>query len=414
MLLLFAALSALLVSADPIVFTQTPKAGPSRIAVLAQDGSVNILSKDFYAAADPEVYFDGTKILFAAQRQKSDRWQIFEMNADGSGVHQITQGSLDCRQPVYQSRVFTLDEPKPWDQVAYVSGGSLHSVKLDGSEHQQLTYTATEDSHPLVLPDGRMIYASQGKLFGVNLDGTDYGLFAPVNGRGAAVTDDGGVVVAEAGKLAWLSQDRPLHSYRALTAATDGIFQTPSWLPGGAVLAARKTNGTFSLVRFDPTTRKAAQVFGSPEFDSTQPKVLRARPLPDGRGSVVEPKDPTATLYCLSAFTTDQPAVVNAKSAKIVRIVAGTAAQPKTLGEAPLEDDGSFHLTIPANTPVRVQLLDAKGALLRSSSWIWARNREKRGCIGCHEDRELSPENREAKAVIKKAVPMPTHTGVTK
>jgi hypothetical protein len=30
---------------------------------------------------------------------------------------------------------------------------------------------------------------------------------------------------------------------------------------------------------------------------------------------------------------------------------------------------------------------------LRSCGWIWAKNREPRGCIGCHEDRELVPEN---------------------
>ena len=31
--------------------------------------------------------------------------------------------------------------------------------------------------------------------------------------------------------------------------------------------------------------------------------------------------------------------------------------------------------------------------------WIWAKNHESRGCIGCHEDGELAPDDRFAKAL---------------
>ncbi|MBL0157676.1 MAG: hypothetical protein IPP47_11320 [Bryobacterales bacterium] len=399
---LLLAFSALALPTAPIVFTQTRGAEPPRLALLSPAGQVRILSQGFHSATDPEVYFDGTRILFAAKRTQADPFQIFEMNADGAAVRQITHSATDCRQPVYQSRIFTLDEPLPWDQVAYVSNGSLHSVKLDGSAHQQLTFTPTQDLDPLILPDGRMIYASQSRLFGVNLDGTDYALFLDRAGRTPAVTANREVVFVQPnGSLAAVHLDRPLFTYRPLTTA--GIFHSPAGLPDGRLLAARKTTATFGLVRFDPKTKIATSVFDSPEYDDTQPRLVAPRELPDGRGSVVDERVPTAHLYCQSVFTSDQPKM--AKAAKKVRLVTATS----TLGEADLEDDGSFHLQIPANQAVKVQLLDAKGELLRSSSWIWARNKENRGCIGCHEDPELSPDNREAKAVIKKAVPM--HAG---
>ena len=38
------------------------------------------------------------------------------------------------------------------------------------------------------------------------------------------------------------------------------------------------------------------------------------------------------------------------------------------------------------------RLLDADGMGLRSCTWIWVRNNEPRGCIGCHEDGELTPD----------------------
>ena len=36
---------------------------------------------------------------------------------------------------------------------------------------------------------------------------------------------------------------------------------------------------------------------------------------------------------------------------------------------------------------------------LRTSAWIWAKNKENRGCIGCHEDGERTPENVFAQAL---------------
>ena len=54
-----------------------------------------------------------------------------------------------------------------------------------------------------------------------------------------------------------------------------------------------------------------------------------------------------------------------------------------------VEEDGSFNLEVPANTPIELQLLDDDGMALRRCGWIWAKNHEPRGCIGCHEDGEL-------------------------
>ena len=48
----------------------------------------------------------------------------------------------------------------------------------------------------------------------------------------------------------------------------------------------------------------------------------------------------------------------------------------------------------PASTPIQLQVLDDRGLALRSCGWIWARNHQAQGCIGCHEDPELTPPNR--------------------
>jgi hypothetical protein len=80
----------------------------------------------------------------------------------------------------------------------------------------------------------------------------------------------------------------------------------------------------------------------------------------------------------------------------------------RTLGEAPVEKDGSFHIEVPAGVPLRFELLDGRGAeVARQDSWTWVMPREWRGCIGCHEDREMVPPNLMADAFTKPAVRLP-------
>ncbi len=77
----------------------------------------------------------------------------------------------------------------------------------------------------------------------------------------------------------------------------------------------------------------------------------------------------------------------------------------RLLGVAPVAPDGSFHLRVPAETPLTFQLLDEHSVALRTQqAWTWVMGNENRGCIGCHEDPELSPPNRMVTAVIEPPV----------
>jgi hypothetical protein len=69
------------------------------------------------------------------------------------------------------------------------------------------------------------------------------------------------------------------------------------------------------------------------------------------------------------------------------------------LGEVPVNGDGSFKALVPANTPVRLQLIDKYGMALATNPsspggdtasepvWIQGRAGESRVCGGCHESR---------------------------
>jgi len=59
----------------------------------------------------------------------------------------------------------------------------------------------------------------------------------------------------------------------------------------------------------------------------------------------------------------------------------------RMLGTVPVEDDGSFSFTAPANTPLAIQPLDEEGASLAlMRSWIVGMPGERLACNGCHED----------------------------
>jgi hypothetical protein len=79
-------------------------------------------------------------------------------------------------------------------------------------------------------------------------------------------------------------------------------------------------------------------------------------------------------------------------------------APRRILGEVPVAPDGSFNIEVPAGAPVELQLVDESGLALRSCGWIGTHNHFNQGCIGCHEDPELTPENLMVDALTRPSV----------
>jgi hypothetical protein len=372
------------------------------------------------------------------------------MKADGTAARQITCGKAGARQPVYQSTVYTITPTnvEPWVQVAFVGENpgerneagvapntSLWSCKTDGTALRRLTFNLSNDRDPAILPDGRMVYAgwlrSPGRepadrvaLLGVNEDGTDYQTYAGDQGlrakRMPAPTAGGLVVYVEAdrieedgaGRLASVSQVRPLHTYRSLTGEGDGLFRAPSPLPDGRVLVAwRPATGSelFAIHRFDPATGAREKVFGETGWQSVQAKLVAPRPMPDARSSVVRDDDPEGKLYTIDVGIQAPGQALPKGTVKSVRVVEGVPATTnrpvvrRLLGDVEVADDGSYQVQIPANTPVQIEILDASGTALRTSAWLWVRNHAAQGCVGCHEDPERTPPNRLMKALSSPA-----------
>jgi len=63
----------------------------------------------------------------------------------------------------------------------------------------------------------------------------------------------------------------------------------------------------------------------------------------------------------------------------------------ESLGTVPVAADGRAAFTIPSETPIQLQALDASGkAILTMRSFIYAQQGEIQGCVGCHEQKNRS------------------------
>jgi hypothetical protein len=409
----------------------------------------------FHSASDPDVSFDGQRFLFSGKEKASDPWNIFEMAIDGTQIRQITRDAGNCRSPKYQSTLYTIVSTEPWYQITFISDKAgqlneassetathLYSCKLDGSEIRRLTFNVSSDVDPFLMDDGRILFSSwqrstlvrgsRGRvsLFALNIDGTDLAIFSGDEGLPIKLmpctTPEGLAVFVEsnhlpwdgAGRLASVKLRRNLHSYRSLTENGEGLFHSPSPFEDGRVLVSRRSSDgsdTHGIFDFDPNSGVATPIYDDPKYHDIQPKLVSPRKEPDGRSSVVNTDDPNGQLYGLNVYHTDLERQDWMPSGTVRRIrllegvpfrkgphgTRGSVASKRLLGEIPVQQDGSFFAEIPANIPVQIQTLDENGMALRTCSWIWVKNREKRGCIGCHEDGELTPENRLVQAAEK-------------
>lgn len=413
----------------------------SRLVHLGADGSQSVLTPDFVGACGPSVSFDGRELLFAGQKSVTGSWQVWRMELGTGNAVQITDRPGNAFAPVWVGALFHLDDEIPTRRIAYLATGTtkrrtpaLYISNLDGSDELRISFTPEGVLAPDVLPNGRIVYPAFGRpdgsgtsLMGLNIDGTDLAVFAdphdsPRYPHAVRAGSDGKVYFVEAvgealhgGALASVSLRRPLRSRKVIANTEAGLFLDPAPMSDGSLLASftGRESGIYELVRLDPETGRIIEtVHRSEEFHVLDAHELAPRPMVPGRSTVVDTNKDTGVFFCLSSHITDRPSLLHLRDggASRLRVIEyhkqdDPPMTERVLGEVQVESDGSFHIEVPAQTPLRFQLLDAEGIILgEQCSWTWVMPREWRGCIGCHEDREMVAPNILAEAVVKPAV----------
>ena len=294
-------------AARRIVFTQIPlgteEGAPASFGarpegarlVMLEDGETRVLTKEFESACDPDLSFDGTRVLFSGKRGAADRWNIWEMGLDGGRPRQITSDLGDCGEPAYLAMASvtppTFEEKVRW--VAFTSTapealngegtGPLTSlyvtntspIKDRGTVVWRTTYGLGGDISPTVLSDGRVLFSSwQRDAFGlmtITWDGDNLNPFygnheGPVMKTMACEMPDRRALVfvesegEEGGRLVQVSFRRPLYTHEALSRG-DGLYRTPHTSPDGGLLVSytAEEEGNYGIYAFDVDAGRPGQ-----------------------------------------------------------------------------------------------------------------------------------------------------------
>ena len=151
-----------------------------------QSGELTILLDDPTGGVrDPQLNYDGDRILFAYRRGNTEHFHLHEMAVDGTGLRQLTDGPHDDIEPTYLPDgdiVFCSSRCNGWVACWKVPVAILYRCDGDGRNVRMFSSNAVTENTPSVLPDGRLLYTrweyndrSQlcyHHLWTVNLDGT--------------------------------------------------------------------------------------------------------------------------------------------------------------------------------------------------------------------------------------------------
>jgi len=433
-----------------------------------------------------EASYDGRRLLFSrCDDRLGTGFHVCEINADGTGFRQLTDGNCNDVDPCYlpDGRIaFSSDRSGHHEYYHQERSRNLYAMEGDDSHIRRLTFNPNQDYDPLVLSDGRIAYTSyrfygqdgsgdiyqrgsdlnriETQLRSINPDGTGDGLiygaqrgsfYVPLRPMPDSLQDSGasyvrggsdhiGVAVSwvrelsghrlvcvtpagltllepEADPLACevpffpevvnLAGGERVYIYRHDELNPVGRCTSPYPADEGRLFVAYapwydSSYSAYGLYLFDMDTRELALVYDDPTVSDVDPVALVPRPVPPR----IEPNvadrggQATGTILCLSVFNSDLP--YDHQAVRYVRLLgvtlmaqttnANAAFESHVLGTIPLQADGSFKVEVPADRPVRFQLLDAEGNVrLHETEFNYVRGGEVTSCQGCHEAKGTTP-----------------------
>ena len=167
--------------------------GPLKTIDLARNGETRVVADPGPEGRirDPDVHFDGKRIVFSMRKNIRDNYHLYEINADGTGLKALTsaEGIFDI-DPLYlpdDSILFTSSREPKYCMCNIHIMGNLYRMEADGANIHQIGKSTLMEGHGSLLPDGRVIYYrweyvdrnfgnAQG-LWTANPDGTSHALY---------------------------------------------------------------------------------------------------------------------------------------------------------------------------------------------------------------------------------------------
>jgi hypothetical protein len=453
--LLYGAAAILLAGCHPeapegsLVLTQTPVGAQppeaatvldvryppgSRVVLLVppfRPDTVRELSRGLVAAGDPCVSWDGRWVYFTGKSSDGAEWQIYRVNTGGGKPESVTGapgGAMDPAIAAHEELIFSSPVPKAGPQGTSPTPAALYG-QIPGQAPGRLTFGQDSADGATVLRDGRVLFVSAEPrdnlhaprhlcLFTINNDGTEVTAYACqddgvdwirrprelADGRIAFLADG----TEEPGPMGWAECVRsaaPFATRGSLFPFRSAGCLSVEPLSKDALLVCAETSGWIgrSMIANAAVFRIAAgasglgaPLFDDPQWNSIEATPVAARAEPAGHTSAVMPGASHGTLLCLDVNdSSDRAAGRSPAPAAGLRVFAlAGSGELRSVGEVPVDSDGSVIVQLPADMPLGFDTLDAGGHALRHQpAALWLRPGENRACVGCHEPRNHSPRD---------------------
>lgn len=402
------------------IYTETPqyraravRTGEDRfpagaVLKLVSGGRTTPLAPAMAASADACVSFDGKRVLFAGKRTKKGLWQIWEQTLAGGKPRCVITAAGDAIRPFYL----------PGERIVYAvrttRGFELETAAADGSRRLRLSYAPGNYVACDVLRDGRVLFegphpaVGQGHdLYTVYTDGSGVETVRCDHGpdRHGGREFSSGDIVFESAQRLWRFTSALARGVE-IPAPAGEIAGAGAEVPGAWLLAYRPDpRARFALFKWAGGKSAPEQVTASARTHAVQPVPVLPRPVPKIHPSSLGKRE-GANVLCLNVYVARRPPPADSVAA--VRVWAqDDAGLPAALGQAPVERDGSFYVQVPADRPIRFELLDRLGKIVAGErGWYWMRRGEQRVCVGCHAGPEQAPENATPAVLLRSTDPV--------
>lgn len=405
-------------------------------------GQVETLLDDPQGAVrDPQVNYDGLKILISYRPGGTDHYHLYELNLADQQLTQLTSGPYDDIEPTYLpdgSIMFCSSRSNRWVNCWYSQVATLFRCDSDGQHIHPISANIEHDNTPWPLQDGRVIYlrweyvdrsrVAFHHLWTANPDGTNQTVFygnmhpdtvmidaKPIPGRDSqvvAIFSPGHGKKEHMGRVTLVTSasgpDEPA-SVQPISQGDDyrdpfPVSPTRFLVAQGSRLLSMDRNGmTRELYRLPdelaalgvecheprPLVARAREPIIPPRIDrqATTGKLFLAD-VYQGRRMEGVKRNEIASLLVLETL----PKPINYSGKMPPISYGGTYTLERVLGTVPVEPDGSALMQLPALRPLFFVALDKNGnSVKRMHSFLTVMPGETTSCVGCHEQRTQTP-----------------------
>ncbi len=156
-------------------------------------GEREIFRSDGGVVFDMSISYDARKLLFSwmdLSDPDKDSFHVYEINVDGTGLRQLTDGRFHDTWPTYlpDGRIcFVSTRVQSFSMCQDAPASAMHVMDADGSNIQRIQFGTLADFSPYVLDDGSILFTrweyqdksvfSVQSLWTINPDGTRLNLY---------------------------------------------------------------------------------------------------------------------------------------------------------------------------------------------------------------------------------------------